>query len=160
VDQPRGHKSDGTPMEPGRSADNPVGIGPAGIVHVNLIDWSRYIATHVRGAQGHDTAILKAGAFKTLHAPASKPEGDAASPVYAMGWGVAKRPWAGTGAGGGRVLTHNGSNTMWFAVTWLAPERDFAVLIACNKGGDAAAKACDEAAAAMIKRHSERMSWP
>lgn len=47
---------------------------------------------------------------------------------------------------------HAGSNTMWFCVAWLAPERDFAVLIACNRGGDAAAKACDQVAAALIQR--------
>ena len=76
-----------------------------------------------------------------------------ASPVadgskYAMGWVVDQRPWAG-----GRVLTHNGSNTMWFCVTWIAPERDFAVLVTCNEGGDDAAKACDEASAALIQDH-------
>jgi hypothetical protein len=50
----------------------------------------------------------------------------------------------------GNVLTHSGSNTMWFCVTWIAPERDFAVLVMCNQGerGD---KACDEAASAMIQ---------
>lgn len=156
VDQPRGHKADSTVVEPGRNADNPVGIGPAGIVHVNLIDWSKYIALHLRGAQGHDTAILKASAFKTLHAPAKKPDANENSPDYAMGWSVTQRPWGGNGD----VLTHNGTNTFWFAVTWLAPDKDFAVLIACNKGGEEASKACDEAAAAMIKRHAERLSWP
>jgi hypothetical protein len=48
------------------------------------------------------------------------------------------------------VLTHTGSNTMWFAVTWLAPKRDFAVLVACNQRGDKAEKAGDEAASALI----------
>ena len=63
-----------------------------------------------------------------------------------MGWGVARRDW-----GEGDVLTHAGSNTMWFAVTWLAPRRDFAVLVASNWGGDEAAKVCDEAASALIQ---------
>ena len=66
---------------------------------------------------------------------------------YALGWGVAKRGW-----GGGTVLTHAGSNTMFYCVTWVAPERDFAVLVACNQGGDAASKACDEVASACIMR--------
>ena len=135
-----------------------VGIGPAGIVHCSLVDWSKYASLHLRGARGNDTAILKSAAFKDLHTPARKSEGERGG-EYAMGWGVTQRPWAGDGAGG-TVLTHNGSNTMWFAVCWLAPERDFAVLVACNKGGDQAAQACDEAAAALIKRHRERLSWP
>jgi CubicO group peptidase (beta-lactamase class C family) len=165
VDQPRGHKADGTPVPPGRNADNPVAIGPAGLVHCSLIDWSKYIALHLRGAQGRDTAILKAEAFRTLHAAAKKHEGEQ-SPDYAMGWSVTRRPWAGDGddrggAGGGdKVLTHNGTNTMWFAVAWLAPEKDFAVLVACNKGGAEAEKACDEAASAMIERYQQRLSWP
>jgi hypothetical protein len=45
---------------------------------------------------------------------------------------------------------HNGSNTMWYAVMWLAPNKQFAVLIATNVGGDAAATGCDDVAAAMI----------
>jgi hypothetical protein len=40
---------------------------------------------------------------------------------------------------------------MSFAVVWLAPKRDFAVLVCCNQGDETAApKACDEAAAALI----------
>ena len=155
IDQPRGHYADGTPREPGANADNPVAIGPAGIVHCNLIDWSKYIALHLRGGQNKDTAILEADMFRPLHTPMKKTKAEQ-SPDYAMGWGVTKRAWAGKGD----VLTHNGSNTMWYAVTWLAPERNFAVLVACNKGGDEASKACDEAVAAMIKRHGERLSWP
>ena len=64
---------------------------------------------------------------------------------YALGWGVAKRPWAP-----GPIATHNGSNTMWFCVAWLAPDKGFAVLAATNQGGDKAAKACDQASAALI----------
>ena len=44
---------------------------------------------------------------------------------------------------------------MWFCLTWLAPERDFAVLIACNRGGDVAAKACDQIAGALIKQFNQ-----
>lgn len=155
VDQPRGHAADGKPMQPGPNADNPVAIGPAGIVHCSVIDWSAYAALHIQGARGKDTAILKADAFDILHTPAKKSEGEAGQD-YAMGWGVTRRSWAGDGA----VLTHNGSNTMWFATVWIAPGKDFAVLVACNEGGDEAAKACDEAAAAMIKRHAQKMQWP
>jgi len=71
-----------------------------------------------------------------------------ADPKYAMGWMVAERGWAD-----GRVLTHSGSNTMWYVVAWLAPKKDFAVITGTNMGGDAAAKACDDAAAALIKAH-------
>jgi hypothetical protein len=69
-----------------------------------------------------------------------------------MGWGLQDRDWAA-----GPTLTHNGSNTMWYVVTWLAPKKDFAVLVATNQGGDAAAKGCDEACWALIQ--DELKAW-
>ena len=70
---------------------------------------------------------------------------------YAGGWLTANRSW-----GGGAVLTHAGSNTMWYCVAWVAPKKDFAVLAAANLGGDDASQACDEAAAALIQVHERR----
>ena len=145
VDQPCGHGASGHPVEPGPLADNPPVIGPAGTVHCSIRDWAKYIALHLRGAQG-DAKRLEPATFTRLHTPV----GDE-PPRCALGWGVAQRDW-----GGGDVLTHAGSNTMWFAVTWVAPRRDFAVLVASNQGGDAAEKACDEAAAALIRDRSAR----
>lgn len=58
--------------------------------------------------------------------------------------------------GGGAVLMHAGSNTMWYCVAWVAPKRDFAVLAAANLGGDDASQACDEAAVALIQVHEQR----
>ena len=39
---------------------------------------------------------------------------------------------------------------MWFSNAWLAPRRDFAVVVLTNVGGDDAAKATDEVAAQVI----------
>ena len=141
IDEPRGHRADGSPIEPGPGSDNPVAIGPAGIAHMTIGDWAKYVALHVQG-EGKDARLLKSEAFARLHAPL---EGDDAH--YAMGWIVADRPW------GGRVLTHNGSNTMWYCVTWWSPSKDFGVLVTCTRGGDEAAMACDEAAGALIQDH-------
>jgi hypothetical protein len=76
---------------------------------------------------------------------------------YAMGWAVGEREWAkgSRPTDRGIVLTHAGSNTMWFCVAWLAPERDFAVLIATNQGGSEAEKGADEAAGAVIKQFNK-----
>lgn len=145
IDQPRGHGAGGRPVPPGREADNPALMGPAGNVHATVDDWSKFIALHLRGA-ACDTELLKATTFASLHQPqGTEQPGDSA---YAMGWAVTTRPWAG-----GVALTHSGSNTMWFATTWLSPSRGFAVLAVCNQGGDAGAKACDAAAAALIQDH-------
>jgi CubicO group peptidase (beta-lactamase class C family) len=139
-DQPRGHKPDGTPVEPGPSADNPVAIGPAGIVHCSIEDWAKFVAANLPSAK---TKLVKPETLKKLHTPASE------EPKYAMGWIITEdQPWAA-----GPALTHAGSNTMWYAVAWLAPEKDFAVLVACNQASD---KACDDAALALIADHFKR----
>jgi len=139
IDQPWGHGTDGKPVAGnGPDVDNPPVLGPAGRVHCSLADWAKFIADELRAGRG-EKALLKPETYRKLHTP---PFGG----NYALGWGVAEREW-----GGGTVLTHAGSNTMNYAVAWLAPRRDFAVLVVTNQGGGAAAKACDEAASALIR---------
>ena len=64
---------------------------------------------------------------------------------YGFGWNITTRPWAN-----GAVWTHTGTNTMNYAVMWLAPNRKFAVVVATNMGGDVGGKGIDEAASALI----------
>ncbi len=59
---------------------------------------------------------------------------------YAMGWLTTKRSWAGPTQ---RALTHAGSNTMNYALAWLAPDAGFAIIVVTNQGGDVAARASD-----------------
>jgi len=148
LDQPWGHSARGgrvVPMKPGPNSDNPPAIGPAGTVHASLRDWSKYIALHLQGARdGQKPLLLKRETLRKIQTARPKE-------TYAYGWGNASRPWAG-----GRVLTHSGSNTMWFCVVWIATARDFAVLVTCNQGGKVAAKACDQAAGALIGHATKR----
>jgi CubicO group peptidase (beta-lactamase class C family) len=139
IDQPWPHGEDGKPVEKnGPDVDNPPVMGPAGTVHLTLADWGKFAADMLRGLRG-GKALLKPETYQKLRTPPFG--GD-----YALGWAVAERDW-----GGGTVLTHNGSNTMNFATVWIAPARGFAVLVVCNRGGPAAFKACDEAAAKLIQ---------
>ena len=144
VDQPWGHVVDKsgklTPIAPGLGADNPAAIGPAGTVHCSIGDLATYAIFQVRGER-HGGGLLKPETFRRLHTPAG-PEGD-----YACGWIVTSRPW-----GGGRVLTHSGSNLANITVFWLAPKRDFAVVVCTNLGGERAKKATDDAAGALVQR--------
>lgn len=144
IDQPWGHAADGKPVKDyGPDADNPPVLGPAGRVHCTLSDWAKFIADELRGARG-EKGLLKPETYGKLQTPPFG--GD-----YALGWGVAEREW-----GGGKVLTHSGSNTMNLAVAWLAPLRDFAVLVVTNQGGPAAMKACDEAASSLISFYLQK----
>ncbi len=119
--------------------DNPPALGPAGTAHMTLRDWAKFARLHL-GLPGPDGKPLLAEA--TLAAMRTPPGGE-----YALGWNVTKRGWAQ-----GPILTHTGSNTMWFCVAWLAPDAKFGVLVACNQG-DAAA-ACDAVAGECIRKYA------
>ena len=141
VDEPWQHtvaKGKHRPIGPGPRSDNPPFTGPAGRVHSSLPHWARFVTAHLRGAQGLP-GILQPATFHKLQSAAT---GD-----YAFGWGAAHRPWAA-----GRLLAHAGSNTLSFAVAWMAPLRGFALLVASNQGGEAAAEGCGEAARALVQR--------
>jgi CubicO group peptidase (beta-lactamase class C family) len=143
VTEPRGHVRAGagwTPVEPGPYADNPRALGPAGTVHATLADYARFMAAHLAGARGEAGGLLAPATFELLHTPA-------AGSQYAFGWGVAERDWAG-----GRVLQHAGSNTMWYAVVWIAPERNLAMFSVANAAGTPGAHGTDAAIAALIAR--------
>ncbi|MFA6915009.1 MAG: serine hydrolase domain-containing protein [Parachlamydiales bacterium] len=130
--QPVGHTAEGKPVG---LSDNPEMMGPAGTVHVSILDWAKYAMLHLRAARGNPSLITQA-LFDKLQQPVSNPP-----PAYAMGWGVSHPRWAQ-----GKVLTHAGSNTYWFAIAWIAPKKDVAILVACNQGGEDAKAACNKAA--------------
>jgi CubicO group peptidase (beta-lactamase class C family) len=140
VDQPWGHILEQGKLIP-QQFDNPPVLGPAGTVHCSISDWSRFIAETLHAAQGHPT-LVSAETFKELTTPLPKQN-------YAGGWMITQRPWAN-----GLALTHAGSNTRWYCSVWIAPRKDFAVLLAMNYGSDPAAKAADEGIGKLIEFNS------
>ena len=121
---------------------------------MTVTDWAKFIALHLRGdpANPHcQAALLKLDTFAEMHAvaPATTSKGwvirglnflatgDAAPAVtYCAGWFISAASWAkGTQPGDtGRRLWHAGSNGRWVCSVVIAPEIDFAVLVACNRG--------------------------
>lgn len=138
VDQPWGHQ----PTWLGLGAlkpvqlDNAPSIGPAGTVHASIEDWAKFIALHLKP----ENSLMAKEIWTQLHTPPVDSE-------YALGWGVVERSWAG-----GKAWTHSGSNTVNYCVCWLAPQKDFAVIIATNSGQQNAAMALDKAASELIRR--------
>jgi CubicO group peptidase (beta-lactamase class C family) len=142
IDQPWGHQWSNnrpSPVQPGRDADNPSGLGPAGTAHCTLLDLAKYAAFHAR--EGRGGGLLSEETFRALHTPVSGEE-------YALGWVVTSRPWAG-----GTALTHTGSNVQWFTVIWLAPNKDVAIVAMTNVGGSVAGTATDAVAGELIQRY-------
>jgi CubicO group peptidase (beta-lactamase class C family) len=137
VEQPWGHRAYGGEIRPIKF-DNPAPLGPAGIVHCSIPDWTKFVALHLAASRGK-AKLLKLSTFRVLQNPAPGSE-------YAGGWNVVQRSWAD-----GRTLYHTGSNTAWMVALWMSPARNFAVLTATNQGGDVAATGADEAASALIR---------
>jgi CubicO group peptidase (beta-lactamase class C family) len=156
TEQAWGHSSAlGKPLDPrSPAAELPLFYGPAGLAHMTVADWAKFIALHLRGdpANPHcQAALLKLDTFAEMHAvaPATTSKGwvirglnflatgDATPAVtYCAGWFISTASWAkGIQPGAtGRRLWHAGSNGRWNCGVVIAPEIDFAVLVACNRG--------------------------
>lgn len=140
-DQPSGHTVDSagriTADPPGPSADNPAAIGPAGAAHCSIRDYLRFAFWQTKGATGQPS-LITAQSFRKLHTPFK-------GSTYAAGWIVTSRPWSG-----GDALTHSGSNHAFYSTIWLAPKKNFGVVVCTNIGGKNAATGTDEAASFLI----------
>jgi CubicO group peptidase (beta-lactamase class C family) len=139
IDQPWGHKWKNGKLEP-LQEDNPAAIAPAAAVHCSIWDFARLAMFHLHGARGQG-ALLKPETFTRLHTPPAGQD-------YAMGWQRQDRSWAD-----GYTLSHAGSNTLNFALVWIAPKIKFAAVSATNIGGDSGEKACDDVVQALIKKY-------
>ena len=81
------------------------------------------------------------GLDETTRRKMVSPEGN-----YAGGWIIDRRAWAK-----GIVLTHSGSNTMWFAVVWVAPALDRAFAVVTNSHDKVSRNICDRVVGRLIK---------
>lgn len=122
-------------QEPGLGADNPAALGPAGTVHLSLKDMAKYIKLHL----GFYPDVLSDETRRQLHKPVSAEN-------YALGWKSLKRPWAN-----GAALHHSGSNTMWLANLWLAPNKKEGYFAVTNVMGKKAFMATDKIIGELIK---------
>jgi len=120
INQPWGHAlNDNGDLEPSQF-DNAPPLGPAGRVHMNFSDWSKFILAHTTDGQSlDDQEYLSSSSWKKLHSPLRD--------NYSPGWVVVNRSWAQ-----GDTYTHSGSNTFWYSVVWAAPELNRAYLVGTN----------------------------
>jgi CubicO group peptidase (beta-lactamase class C family) len=124
IDQPWGHRAANQPCtENGPEVDNPPLLGPAATVHCSIQDWALFVADQLRGSRG-EQGLLKPQSYRmqqTKHFPGP----------YALGWSTGFNFSAF-----GSQLSHAGSNGLYYANVWVAPARDFAVLVCTNEGPD------------------------
>lgn len=145
-DQPRGHRADGTPLEPTPWADNPLACGPAGTVNLTVSDWLTFVAQHVRTDPQAGPLHLPPDLMLKLHAADQRLTGHAG---YGFGWVVTPMP----GDRAGVLLSHDGSNGFWHASVLASPGESLAIVAVTNQGGDAAQAACRDAIAALLKQY-------
>jgi CubicO group peptidase (beta-lactamase class C family) len=114
LEQPWGHTKSGGKWEPSRSYDAEA-IGPAGEIHCSVEDWAKFISLQLTGKN----PILDSNYLNKLTEPVG---------FYAGGWGITDElEWAK-----GKVLTHNGSNGIWFATVLVAPKINRAFVVVTN----------------------------
>lgn len=137
-DQPWAHVQTAKGAEP-IIADNPETIGPAATVHCSMEDWSKFIRLHMN-AYNEKPELLTAESFLKLHTNYPGQE-------YTYGgWIKTQRTWAK-----GVVFTHDGSNTLNYATTWWAPNRDLGLIAVSNIGAPSGQNATHEALGTLLK---------
>ena len=131
VDQPWG------PAKPFPYGDLPDAIGPAGTIHCSIGDWAKYVQYHV---SGNPRPLLKsAQTLERLHQVHNSKSN------YGLGWNVS------SDLRHGRILTHGGTNKMWYAKVWMAPNQHCAVVVACNAGTPEANALCAKTVALLSR---------
>jgi len=114
IDQPWGHSKWGGKWQPATSYDAEA-IGPAGEIHCTIEDWAKFLSLQLEG----NSPILESKYLNKLIDPVG---------FYAGGWGIVEdRPWAK-----GKILTHNGSNGIWYATVVVATKIDRAYVVVTN----------------------------
>lgn len=147
VDAPWGHGSffgkaskDAPPVALQR--DNDEAMAGAGILHMNLSDHGKFVLAFSK-AVGDDDSFLKPATRAKLLEP---------GPFrYACGWGVAERGWSK-----GKVISHAGSNTMWYEIAWIAPEEGVGYLVGVNCAPEGIGSILDGVVAQLIRMEAKR----
>jgi CubicO group peptidase (beta-lactamase class C family) len=158
VDAPLGHLLvDGKPkpMLAGPNGDNPLILGPAGTMHMSVLDFAKWVAWHA-GEGKRPPTLVSPDTVKKLHTPVigtgvreNAPPGTPKTGGYALGWGQVIEDWAPAPA-----ITHTGSNTMNLAAAMFWPETDFGFVMMTNIAGPAADRALKKLAAELYKGFS------
>ena len=160
VDAPLGHvlvNGKAKALLAGPNGDNPLILGPAGTIHLSVLDFAKWISWNAgEGKRGPD--LVSAETLKKLHTPfISTGTREGAAPGtpktggYALGWGSVQESWSKT-----PCVTHTGSNTYNLATAMFWPDKDFGFVMMTNIGGQSADQALRKLAAALYKEYAAK----
>jgi CubicO group peptidase (beta-lactamase class C family) len=143
VDAPLGHALDKDgklqAFLAGPWGDNPPIIGPAGTVHMSVLDFATWAAWNAsEGRVG--PPLVKPETVRKMHTKVvdmpttpDAPVGTPSTGGYGLGWGTTPLPFASE-----TFVFHGGSNNMNLAYILLLPERQFGMVLLTNVGGKGA----------------------
>lgn len=118
-----GHRSDSGDKQPvppdSEWADNPPWFGPAGRLHLSLLDLVRWGQAQLSACKGSLPQFLSAISCEIAHT--------AVANGYGLGWVVVPENESQPAHS-----WHNGSNTLWYARLIVVPEQDFVLAAATN----------------------------
>ncbi len=144
-DAPVGHELDdgeAIPVPWGQAADNPPIVGPAGTVHMSVLDLATWAAWNAGGGE-REPGIVTPDTLNHIHAAkVDMPHGYTPAPerYYALGWGITDF------VGADRMhLVHGGSNGLNYAIIVVDTNADVGVVVATNLPGYRAGAAVQDA---------------
>lgn len=126
IDNPWPHQTSPfgpVPIPPARG-DNPPALGPAGTVHCSMADYAKFLQFHVDGYRGKQTRLLRTQDFLRLHMPYPGPGKQYTSGGWTRAWDERV----------GTVLSHEGSNTMFFSIAYITPDVESLWMAMTNVG--------------------------
>ncbi len=140
LDQPVGHTPEGVPVGNGRSAELPLLMSPAGLMHMNTADWSKFLRAHL-GERVNGVKLLGEASFNKLHTADPRPT-DAPGIGYGFGW-------VHLNLNGRDVLWHNGSNGYWYSEAALDLKAKTAAFAVTNRASEGAVAAVNATVVAL-----------
>ena len=157
VDAPLGHRMlpDGTlkPMLAGPNGDNPAVLGPAGTVHLSILDFAAWAGWNA-GEGRRGPTLVRPETVRKLHTPVidmpPRPDAKPGTPShgrYGLGWGAISVSFSAE-----PLVFHGGSNELNLAMVMLQPKNDLAMVMTTNVGGTAANQALLALAEDLYKR--------
>jgi CubicO group peptidase (beta-lactamase class C family) len=156
VDAPLGHvlvNGKAEAMLAGPNGDNPLILGPAGTIHMSVLDFAKWVAWNA-GEGKRTPHLVSAQTLKKIHTPfiSTGAREDAAPGTpstggYALGWGSVQESWADS-----PVTTHAGSNNMNLASAMFWPGTDFGFVMMTNMAGKPGADALRKLAPELYKK--------
>lgn len=148
-----------TPMLWGPAADMPPILGPAGIVHMSILDFARWAGWNAASGR-RGPALVTPATLAEIHRPhvstpprPNPPPGTPGEGDYGLGWGIDNPDWTN-----GPVLLHNGSNGMNLAKILVDPNADLGIVATTNVGGAEADAAAFEVLQRLYRQYVEPTS--